>query len=34
MWYNQKDVENILRELPEDLTDAGTILPYAIKHLS
>ena len=34
MWYNPKDVENILRELPEDLTDAGTILPYAIKHLS
>lgn len=34
MWYNQKDVENILRELPEDLTDAGTILPYTIKHLS
>ena len=34
MWYTPKDVENILRELPEDLTDAGTILPYAIKHLS
>ena len=34
MWYNPKDVENILQNLPENLTDGWEIIPYAIKHLS
>ncbi|MBF0913408.1 Holliday junction branch migration protein RuvA, partial [Candidatus Gracilibacteria bacterium] len=34
MGYNPKDVENILQNLPENLTDVGEIIPYAIKHLS
>ena len=34
MWYNPKDVENILQDLPENLTDVWEIIPYAIKHLS
>ncbi|MBB1565214.1 Holliday junction branch migration protein RuvA [Candidatus Gracilibacteria bacterium] len=34
MGYNPKDVENILQDLPENLTDVGEIIPYAIKHLS
>ena len=34
MWYNPKDVENILQNLPENLTDVWEIIPYAIKHLS
>lgn len=34
MWYNKNDVEKILQNLPEDLTDAWAIIPYAIKNLS
>ena len=34
MGYNPKDVENILRNLPEDLTDAWSIIPFVIKNIS
>ncbi len=34
MWYNAKDVENILYSLPKDLNEASEIIPYVIKELS
>mgnify|MGYP001773215862 CR=1 FL=1 len=34
MWYNPRDIDNILSKLPEDLKDAWEIIPYVIKSLS
>lgn len=34
MGYDKNEVEKILQNLPEDLTDAGTIIPYVIRNLS
>ncbi len=34
MWYNLKDVEKVLRELPENYSDASSIIPFVIKELS
>ena len=34
MWYNTKNIEKILQNLPEDLKDAWDIIPYVIRKLS
>lgn len=34
MGYDKNEVEKILQNLPEDLMDAGTIIPYVIRNLS
>lgn len=34
MWYNPKNIEKILQNLPEDLNDAWKIIPYVIRELS
>ncbi|PZM86504.1 Holliday junction branch migration protein RuvA [Candidatus Gracilibacteria bacterium] len=34
MGYDKNDVEKILQNLPEDLQDAGTIIPYVIRNIS
>lgn len=34
MWYNPRDIDRVLSELPEDMKDAGTIIPFVIKELS
>ena len=34
MWYNPRDIDKILWELPENLKDAWEIIPYIIKELS
>jgi len=34
MWFNAKKVWEVLSTLPEELTTAEEIIPYAIKHLS
>jgi len=34
MWYQGKDVERVLESLPEEMKDAGDILPYCIRELS
>ena len=34
MWYNPKNIEKILQNLPEDLNEAWKIIPYVIRELS
>jgi hypothetical protein len=34
MWYQPNDVDKILSELPKEMEDIGTILPYCIRELS
>jgi len=34
MWYNSKDIDKKLRELPKWLTEAWEIIPYLIRELS
>lgn len=34
MWYNPRDIDNILSELPDDLTETKDIIPFVIKNLS
>jgi Holliday junction DNA helicase RuvA subunit len=34
MWYNPKDIDKTLNELPEWISEASDILPYVIKQLS
>ncbi len=34
MWYNPRDIDRVIAELPEDKTDAWEIIPYVIKELS
>ncbi len=34
MWYNPRDIDKSLSKLPEDMNDAGEIIPYVIKSLS
>jgi hypothetical protein len=34
MGYDAKQVEGILKNLPEEHTDAGTIIPFVIRELS
>lgn len=34
MWYNPRDIDRVLNELPEWIEWAGEILPYVIKMLS
>lgn len=33
MWYDKNEVEKNLQNLPEDFTDAGTIIPYVIRNI-
>lgn len=33
MWYDKNDVERILQNLPEDLKDIWSIIPYVIKNI-
>ena len=34
MWYNPRDIDEKLSQLPEDMKDAANIIPYIIKELS
>ena len=34
MWYNPRDIDRVLSELPEWVSWAAEIIPYVIKHLS
>lgn len=34
MWYNPRDVDNILNKLPEWMREASEVIPYIIKELS
>lgn len=34
MWYNPRDIDKVLSNLPDDMNDAGEIIPYVIKSLS
>jgi hypothetical protein len=34
MWYNPRDIDRALYELPEWMNNAEDILPYIIKELS
>jgi hypothetical protein len=34
MWYNPRDLDKILWELPDWMTNASDIIPYVIKELS
>jgi holliday junction DNA helicase RuvA len=34
MWYNQRNIDQKLSNLPEELVEAGDIIPYIIKELS
>lgn len=34
MWYNPRNIENVLDNLPEDIDSTEKIIPYAIKNLS
>ena len=34
MWYNPKDIDRVLSDLPEWISWAWEIIPYVIKHLS
>ncbi len=34
MWYNPRDIDRVISELPEDVNDAWEIIPYVIKELS
>jgi len=34
MWYNTRDIDRILLELPEWMNNAGEIIPYVIRALS
>ena len=33
MWYNPKDVENILQDLPAEMNDIWTIISYVVKNI-
>lgn len=33
MWYNPKDVENILQDLPVEMNDIWTIISYVVKNI-
>ena len=33
MWYNPKDVENILQDLPAEMNDMWTIISYVVKNI-
>lgn len=34
MWYNPRDIDRVIFELPEWINNAGEIIPYVIKELS
>jgi len=34
MGYNPRDIDRLLSDLPDDMKDAGVIIPYVIKELS
>jgi len=34
MWYNPRDIDNVLSNLPEDLKETKDIIPFVIKNLS
>jgi len=34
MGYNPRDIDRLLTQLPEDMKDAGKIIPFVIKELS
>ena len=34
MWYNPKDIDNVLFNLPEGINETKDIIPYVIKSLS
>jgi hypothetical protein len=34
MWYNPKDIDKVLNELPEGISGASEVIPYVIKNLS
>lgn len=33
MWYDKSDIERVLTDLPEDMSDLGDIIPYVIKNI-
>jgi hypothetical protein len=34
MWYNKKDILDILEKLPEEKKDISEIIPFVIKNIS
>jgi hypothetical protein len=34
MWYNPKDIDRVLAELPEWISWVSEVIPYVIKNLS
>jgi hypothetical protein len=34
MWYNPRDIDRLLLDLPEWMKNAGEIIPFVIRELS
>jgi Holliday junction resolvasome RuvABC DNA-binding subunit len=34
MWYNPKDIDRVLWELPDEMVEASKIIPFVIRNLS